>query len=119
MSHPIYNFVSVWTVDDLPRPPARPPVVSSDLYASPGSVLTSISTIAPPVSTISTFRTTNLTSQDCYVSLGLPLSVVNTKGISITTPPSEANIPAAGAFVNSGGVFSTLTVAAALLSDFQ
>ena len=109
-----YSFVSVWTVDDT-QPPARPPVASSDLYASPNSVLTNISTVF----SVSTIKTTNLASQDCYVNLGLPLSVVNTKGIGISTLSSEVTIPAAGAFVNAGGVFSTITVAAALLSNFE
>ena len=109
-----YNFVSIWTVDDT-QPPARPPVASSDLYATSGSVLSQISTVFQEARN----TTTNVLSQDCYVTPRLPLSVVNTKGIGISTLSSDPNIPAAGAFVTPGGVVSTLTIAAALLSDFE
>jgi hypothetical protein len=105
MSDPIYNFVSVWTEDDT-RPPARPPVVSSDLYATPGLVLSAISTVRRNSFT----KTTNVTSQDCFLNAIIPLADINTSGIGITTN-FEYVVPAAtGPYVAPGGVFFVSTV---------
>jgi len=109
MSNPIYNFVSVWTEDDT-RPPARPPVVSADLYVSPGLVLSAISTVRRNSFT----KTTNVTSQDCFLNAIIPLADINTAGVGITTN-FEYVVPAAtGPYVAPGGQFSTITVAPTL-----
>lgn len=108
MSDPIYNFVSVWTVDDT-QPPARPPVVSADLYVSPGLVLSGISTVRR--SSIS--KTTNVTSQDCFLTAIVPLSDINTAGVTIGG--FEFLVPAAtGPYTAPGGQVSTITVAPTL-----
>jgi hypothetical protein len=109
MSDPIYNFVSVWTVDDT-QAPARPPVVSADLYTSPGSVLSAISTVSG-ISTLS--KTTNVTSQDCYVNSIQPLSDINTAEVFVSG--FEYLVPAAtGPYTAPGGQISTITVAPTL-----
>jgi len=106
-----YNFVSVWTVDDT-QPPARPPVASSDLYASSGAVLSQISTVYVEARN----TTTNVLSQDCYISPFSPLSVVDTKGVSGIY---SGNVPTGnGPFTAPGGQVSTITVAPTLGTAF-
>lgn len=110
MSDPIYNFVSVWTVDDT-QPPARPPVVSADLYATPGLVLSGISTVSgiTPVA-----KTTNVTSQECFINAIVPLSDINTAGVGFQAGFEFVVPTATGPYVAPGGVFSTITVAPSL-----
>ena len=105
MSDPIYNFVSVWTVDDLPRPPARTPVVSSDLLASSGLVVGNIRSTTPPRQT-----TTNVLSQDAFVNAQIPLSYLSTSGVSVSSINYSGSLQANGAYVAPGGVFFSTAV---------
>lgn len=104
-----YNFVSIWTVDDT-QPPARPPVVSSDLYATSGSVLSQISTVFVEARN----TTTNALSQDLFVNSFTPLSVINTKGLGGI--PTSAVPAATGPYTAPGGEVSTITIAPTLSS---
>jgi hypothetical protein len=102
----IYNFVSVWTVDDLPRPPARTPVVSSDLLASSGCVVGNIGrSTTPPRQT-----TTNVLSQDAFVNAQIPLSYLSTTGVSVSSINYSGSLQANGAYVAPGGVFFSTAV---------
>jgi hypothetical protein len=104
-----YNFVSIWTVDDT-QPPARPPVASSDLYATSGSILSQISTVYVEARN----TTTNALSQDLFVNRFTPLSVVNTKALGgIPTNPVPG---ASGPYTAPGGQVSTITIAPTLSS---
>lgn len=103
-----YNFVSIWTVDDT-QPPARPPVASSDLYATSGSVLSQISTVFVEARN----TTTNVLSQDVFVNSQTPLAVVNVAAISTV----NSAVPAAsGPYSAPGGQVSTITLTPTLIS---
>lgn len=104
-----YNFVSIWTVDDT-QPPARTPVVSSDLYATSGSVLSQISTVFVEARN----TTTNVLSQDVFVNNIVPLSVVNV--VANPFVPTSAVPAAAGPYGAPGGQVSTITLVPTVIS---
>lgn len=104
-----YNFVSIWTVDDT-QPPARTPVVSSDLYATSGTLL--VSTVYVEARN----TTTNILSQDVFLNRFTPLSVINVTALGGI--PTNAVPAATGPYTAPGGQVSTITVAPTLCSAF-
>jgi len=104
MSDPIYNFVSVWTVDDY-QAPARQPVVSSDLLASSGLVVGNTGVDTPPRDT-----TTNVLSQDAFLNALIPLSFLSTTAVSVSSINYSGSLQTNGPYVAPGGVFFSTAV---------
>jgi len=105
MSDPIYNFVSVWTVDDY-QAPARQPVASSDLLASSGILVGNVRSVTPPPRD----TTTNVLSQDAFVNAQIPFSFLSTTAVSVSSINYSGSLQTNGPYVAPGGVFFSTAV---------
>jgi len=110
MSNP---FVRVAQNDD--NVPLRQPLVSSDVFATSGTVLSGIGVASQPVRD----TTTNVISQDAFIRQNHPLTCVNLVNTGLRVPSKDYITPT-GPYVSPGGVFvdnnlSTTTVRAVLV----